>query len=348
MKTIQEIADYLQSSYMGDGQLEISGVGNIESTQPGQIIFAIDKSKFRKAEESDASAIIAPPNITESSEKTIIFNENPRLAFARMIHFLHPPSIPKPEIHPTAVISETAQLGKGVSVMAYSVIGEGCVIGDQTIIYPHVVVNDYVKIGNNSVIRANVTLYDEVEIGNRVIIHSGTVIGSDGFGYVMDKSKGAYYKIPQIGKVIIEDDVEIGANVTIDRGAIGDTRIKQGTKIDNLVQIGHNCVVGEHTTISGQAGLSGSVTVGRYAVLAGQVGVADHVTIGDEVILAARSGISKSLPKKGIYWGSPVQELVKEKKSVIAYWRLPEWLDKIKKMQKEFEALKAKIETQGD
>ncbi len=344
MKRIQEIADYLQSSYIGEEQLEISGVGTAEGAMAGQITFAIDEQNFRKAEQSEAAAIIVPPTICKSS-KTLILNENPRLAFARLIHFLLPKQVPSEGIHPAAVVSEKAQIGQHVSIMACSVIGDDCIIGGQSVIYPNVVIGNSVKIGDNCLIHANVTLYENIEIGDRVIIHSGTVIGSDGFGYVMDMKSGAYYKIPQIGTVVIEDDVEIGANVTIDRGAIGETRIKQGTKIDNLVQIGHNNVVGEHTTISGQAGLSGSVTTGKYCVLAGQVGVADHVNIGDHVIIAAQSGISKNLPKQGIYWGTPVQELSKEKHSVIAYRKMPELIKKMKKLQKEVEELKAKLDS---
>lgn len=344
MKTIQQIADFLHAEFTGDATQAITGVGSLEHATPGQIIFALDNIKFKKALQTGASAIIVPLPFKETSTgRNLIFHPNPRFAFAQLIHLLHPATKITPGIDPTARVSESAQIGKEVTLMAGVVIGEKVQIGDQTVVYPNVVIGNGVKIGNNCTIRANVTLYDQIEIGNRVIIHSGTVVGSDGFGYVMDENTGRYYKIPQIGTVIIEDDVEIGANTAIDRGAIGETRIKQGTKIDNLVQIGHNDVIGEHTTISGQAGISGSVTLGKYCVVAGQVGIADHVTIGDQVILAAQAGVSKSLPKKGIYWGTPVQELSQEKRSWIAYRHLPELSATIKNLQREIAELKAKL-----
>jgi UDP-3-O-[3-hydroxymyristoyl] glucosamine N-acyltransferase len=342
--TVQEIAEFLGEDYIGDGSMVINDVANLETAKEGNVIFAVNPKYLKQAEASEASLIIVSKEISES-EKTIISTENPRLAFAKLIPLFYSPETIEPQIHATAVIGENCELGNDVALLANAVVGDNVTIGDNTVIFPNVTIENDVSIGADCVIHANVTIYDHTILGDRVIIHSGSVIGSDGFGYVLDKKTGNHFKIYQIGNVIIEDDVEIGSNVSIDRAALGSTVIKRDVKIDNLVQVGHNCIIGDHTTISGQSGLSGSVELGKYVTVAGQVGFADHLEVGDQAIIAAKAGVSKDLRGGKIYWGVPVMEINQAKKQTIIMRRLPKYVDQIKKMEKKIKFLQEKLES---
>ena len=232
-------------------------------------------------------------------------------------------------------------LGKNVTVSPFVYLGKNVSVGDDTVIRPGTVVYDGCRIGNQVTLHANVTLYHDTVIGNRVILHEGVVVGGDGFGYVPDE-QGRHFKINQVGCVVIEDDVEVGPNTCIDRAAFGETVVKAGVKIDNLVQVAHNCEIGEHSLLIAQAGVAGSCKLGHHVILAGQAGVADHVTLGDQVILAAQSGVAKDLAKPGMYGGSPAAPAISWKKSVSILSKLPELSRKIRELEKRLKAIENK------
>jgi UDP-3-O-[3-hydroxymyristoyl] glucosamine N-acyltransferase len=246
-------------------------------------------------------------------------------------------------VHPAAIVAKSANIGKDVAIGPGVVVGEHCRIGDNATLYPGVVLYDDVKIGNNSVLHANVVVREQCNIGANVIVHSGTVIGSDGFGFA-PKQDGSYEKIPQRGIVVVEDDVEIGANCAIDRATIGETRIRRGAKLDNLIQIAHNVVIGEHTVIAGQTGVSGSTKIGRNCVIAGQVGFAGHLQIADRSTFGAQSGVSRSLLEAGkTYFGYPAKEHRQAFRIEGALRQLPELLVEIRDLQKRVEELESQI-----
>ena len=280
---------------MGDPQCIIAGAGPLEHAQKGQIAFAEKGSALKSIDETKASAVIVPRNFSHPSIN-LIRVDNPRLAFAIVLEHLYPPANPAPGIHPSAVIGDQCTLGKDVSIAAGVFLGNHVVLGDRVIRHPHAVIGDHVVIGNDTRIRPNVSVLERCMIGRRVIIHAGSVIGSDGFGFVFDKAR--YHKIPQIGMVQIDDDVEIGANNSIDRGALGKTWIKTGVKTDNLVHIAHNVVIGEHSVITAQVGFAGSTTTGRFGVFAGQCGIGGHLTLGDQVTVGPQCAVAQSVPDK--------------------------------------------------
>jgi UDP-3-O-[3-hydroxymyristoyl] glucosamine N-acyltransferase len=263
---------------------------------------------------------------------------NPKLAFARLVANFHPDVHPRPGIDPRAAIGANVSLGRDVVVSAFASVGDGSAIGDGSVLYPGVRVGERCRIGRNSVLYPNVVLYRETVIGDQVILHAGVVIGADGFGYVPDET-GRHFKINQTGRVVIEDCVEIGANSCIDRAAAGTTLIKEGVKIDNLVQIAHNCTVGEHSIIVAQAGVAGSCMLGRRVVLGGQVGVADHVTLGDNVMLAAQAGTFRDIASNQIHGGSPSVPLTDWKKYVALLPDFPVFVRKLRDLEKRVEAI---------
>jgi UDP-3-O-[3-hydroxymyristoyl] glucosamine N-acyltransferase len=288
LTTVGELAALVDGSVVGDDSILISGISTIEDSRSGDVTFAENARFMAPAARSLASAVIAPQS-GPSIDKPLIRVKNPKFAFAQVLRVFAPePKIFK-GIHPTAQIDPSATLGHNVSVHASAVIGENTVIGNNTVVFPFVFIGDNVQIGSDCVVYPHVVLHDDTELGNGVIIHSGSILGTDGFGYMFIEDR--HYKIPQIGRVIVGDDVEIGANVTIDKARTGSTRIGRGTKIDNLVHIGHNCTIGEHSVIVAQVGVSGSVHIGKGVILAGQAGIKDHVTIGDGAIVGAKSGV---------------------------------------------------------
>jgi UDP-3-O-[3-hydroxymyristoyl] glucosamine N-acyltransferase len=318
-RSVQEIADFVQARLLGDGTVRLKGISSIGSASAGDLVFVENETTLTAAIASRASAVIAPVSAGKlANSKPLLLHAQPRLAFARAARLLGATTDRKAGIHPSAIVHPSAQLAAGVIIDERVVITEGVRIGDRTWIGSSCVIGAHAVIGEGCELYPNVTVYPGVRLGNRVIVHSGTVLGSDGFGYVRDQTTGRYEKFPQIGGLEIEDDVEIGANSTIDRGALDLTRIGRGTKIDNLVHVGHNVQVGEDVVIAAQTGLSGSAVIENNVIMGGQVGIADHVRIEAGAVLGAQSGIpsKKIIRGKGvIFWGTParpIREYLKE------------------------------------
>ena len=336
-KTLREIAQLVDGEVIGDETVVITGICGIREAQEGDLTFIANAKYLPLMRQTKAAAIITSREVRQAP-KPIIQTDNPDLAFAKMVNLLAPNEFAHPQgIHPTAVIGKNVKLGKEVAIQPYVVIGNHAVVGDRTILYTGVFVGDHAKIGNHTLIYPHVTIRERVEIGDRVIIHSGTVIGSDGFGF--STVKGVHVKIPQIGIVRIEDDVEIGANVTIDRARFGVTHIKRGTKVDNLVQIAHNAVIGEHAIIVAQAGISGSTTIGNGVILAGQAGVVGHIEVGDNTIVGAQSGVSKSVGPNNIILGSPAKPIRQFKEVNAHIQRIPKLYQEVRALAKRVEQL---------
>lgn len=311
---------------VGNERAEVSGVASIPMASAGDLVFVEDEKHLDSALQSPAPAVITG-NFAEklTTAKTLLIAANPRLAFARAAVLLRDPQEHKSGVHSSAVVHESADLGEDVSIDALAVLEQDVSVGDGTWIGAGCVIGTASTIGEDCRIHPNVTIYPGSRIGDRVIVHSGAVLGSDGFGYVRDPATGRHEKFPQIGKLIIEDDVEIGANTTIDRGALEITRIGRGAKIDNLVHIGHNCQIGENVIIAAQAGFSGSITVGDDVVIGGQVGVGEHARIQEGVMLGGQAGVlpHKILRGKGVaFWGTPAKPLREYLESLAALSRL--------------------------
>ncbi len=312
--TLKEAAARVGGEVFGDPSITVNTITGLEGAGE-KILVWIEKRRFlQAAEESAAAAVIVPASI-ESSTKPLIRVENPRLAFAVLAGLFFPPRSFPPGISPDATISPSARIGEGVSIQPRAVVEDGAVIGDRSVIGAGSFIGLNSRIGADTRLYPHAVVNENNVIGDRCVIHSGAVIGGDGFGYVADR-EGKHVKIPQVGRVVIEDDVEIGCNTTIDRGTFGDTIIRRGVKIDNLVQIAHNDEIGEDTVLCAQVGISGSVKVGRNVMMAGQVGIADHVEIGDRVLLAGQSGIAakKKVAPGQILLGSPARSLREAKK----------------------------------
>jgi len=312
-RTVKEVADAVGAHLSGDGSVRLRGIASVALAGSGDLVFVEDETTLAVALKSGASAVIACEFAArKSSNKALLIHPQPRLAFSRAARLFEQPSAMQGNTHPSAVVSSSARLAKNVAVAEHAVIGENVEVGGHSQIGAGCVIGANVKIGRDCRIYPNVTIYPGVRLGDRVFVHSGAVLGSDGFGYVRDRDSGRYEKFPQIGQLEIEDDVEIGANSTIDRGALETTRIRRGVKIDNLVHVGHNCDVGEDVVIAAQTGLSGSVTIAKNVIMGGQVGIADHVKVGEGVLLGAQSGVptKKIVRGKGIvFWGTPARPL---------------------------------------
>jgi UDP-3-O-[3-hydroxymyristoyl] glucosamine N-acyltransferase len=318
-RTVKEVAEFVQAHVLGDETVQLAGISSVQSAVPGDLVFVDAEKNLRLALESRASAVLAGEFATgKTNSKPLLITNQPRLAFARAAQLLCPPLERPPSIHPSAIVHPSAHLAKGVTVEEQVVIGEDVRVGEDTWIGAGTVIAASVSIGRSCALYPNVTVYPGVRIGDRVIVHSGAVLGSDGFGYVRDQLTGRHEKFPQVGRLEIGDDVEIGANTTIDRGALDTTRIGRGTKIDNLVHVGHNCQIGEDVVIAAQTGLSGSIVVEKNVVLGGQVGIGEHARIEEGVLLGGQGGVlpNKVLRGKGIaFWGTPakpVREYLKE------------------------------------
>ncbi|MBW2646965.1 MAG: UDP-3-O-(3-hydroxymyristoyl)glucosamine N-acyltransferase [Deltaproteobacteria bacterium] len=328
--SLREIADLVKGELIGDPDIIIKGILGFDDAGPDEITFVVSPKYIKRINETSAAAIIVPSEVRET-EKGLICVANPYLAFAKVSTLFH--SVPRPvlDISDKAFVGNDFKHGQDISVSPGVVIGNGVAVGDRVTLMAGVVLGDNVVLGDDTLIYPNTTILERCQIGNRVIIHAGSVIGSDGFGFAPDGDR--YYKIPQVGIVRIDDDVEIGAGNTIDRATFGMTWIKRGVKTDNLVQIAHNVVVGENTVIVAQVGISGSVTIGSHVTLAGQVGVVGHITIGDNVIVGAQSGIAKSIPAGQTMSGSPVMPHNKWLRSSIITPKLPEMGKKIKELE---------------
>jgi UDP-3-O-[3-hydroxymyristoyl] glucosamine N-acyltransferase len=325
-RSAKEVADFVHAHLVGDGGVRLKGIASVSSASPGDLVFVEAEKHLAQALQSKASAVIAGEFAAgTASAKPLLIHTQPRLGFARAARLFNPPSELKPGIHPSAVVHPSAKTGNGVTVAERVVIGKGVQIGDGTRIGAGSVIGANVIIGRDSELYPNVTIYPGVRLGVRVIVHSGAVLGSDGFGYVRDAATGKYEKFPQIGQLEIEDDVEIGANSTIDRGALEVTRIGRGPKIDNLVHVGHNCLIGEDVVIAAQTGLSGSITIEKNVVLGGQVGIGEHARIEEGVMLGGQGGVlpNKVLRGNGVaFWGTPAKPLREYLKQLAALARL--------------------------
>jgi len=340
-KRLDEIASYLGGEVVGDGSVEIKGVAGIEEAKPGDLTFIANPKYVKLLNTTSASAVVMGQDVQEA-KIPVIRHPNPYYAFSGAIGLFHKPEKRYPErIDPTALLGKGVILGKDVYVGPYVIIKDRVKLSDKVVILGGSFIGGDTVVGESSLIFPHVTIRENVIIGKNVIIHSGTVIGSDGFGYAKDK--GVYHKIPQVGRVVLEDDVEVGANVTIDRATLGETRIKKGTKIDNLVQIAHNVKIGENTIVVAQVGISGSTKVGKNVTLAGQVGLVGHIEIGDNVIVGAQSGVSKSLHPGKVYFGYPAREHSKARKIEAVVSLLPQYVEKIRSLEKRIKELEEKI-----
>lgn len=322
--TLETLAEHLNAAYVGDKNLSVFGLNTPESASEQEMVFVLDKKHLPAALASKSPIILHADTLDFESNKARLRVPHVRRAVNQVLELFHPAKPTPSGVHPTAIVGDTCVIAETVSLGPYVVLGQGVSIGENTCIHPHVVIGNEVSIGANCLIYPHVTLYEGVSLGDGVIVHSGTRIGSDGYGFYFDQ--GQHHKIPQVGRVRIGNHVEIGANVTIDRGALGDTLIEEGTKIDNLVQIGHNVKVGKHGLLVSQVGISGSTELGEYVTLAGQVGVAGHLKIGSGVIAAGKSGITKDIPAGLKVAGFPAQDAKKELRVQVALRRLPELL----------------------
>lgn len=325
--TLAEIARLVGGDLDGDGSLRICGVAKIEEAQPGEISFISNPKYAKFIETTRASAIIVSHDFPATKHATIR-TQNPYFSFLKILIMFHPgEEAVSLGTHPSAVIDATAKIGCNCRIGACAVIDKNCQIGENVTLYPGVVIGRNAQVGDNTVLHANVVLRERVRIGNNVIIHSGTVVGSDGFGFAREGEH--YHKIPQVGIVIIEDDVEIGSNCSIDRATLGQTIIRKGAKLDNLIQVAHNVEIGADTVIAAQSGISGSTKIGHHVVIGGQVGFVGHIEVGSNTTIAAQSGVSKSLPPDSVYFGTPARPIMQAKREEVALRKLPELLKRI-------------------
>ena len=329
--TAAEVAEHLQGEVQGDATASLIGFAPADRAQAGDLTFAENETFFAQAEESAATAIIADARFS-STRKTVIRVKHPRVAFARVLALFFPDPKFAPGIHPGAVVAASAQIDPTAHIGPHCTVGERVRIGVNAVLESGNFVGDDSIIGDDSRLFPNAVLYARTELGQRVRIHAGTVIGSDGYGYVLDE--GMHRKVPQIGQVIIGDDVEIGANVTVDRGALGATRIGRGTKIDNLVQIAHNVVIGEHCLLISQVGIAGSSKLGNYVILAGQSGLAGHLKIGNQVTVGAQSGVMTDIPDGEKWLGAPAQPDRQAKRMMLAMMQLPDLIKRVAELEK--------------
>ncbi len=333
---LKEIAGLINGVVAGDGDIEITGVSGLSETIPGHITYLTGAKYLKQAKDSSASAVLVKAS-AEDLDKPQIIVPNPELAFAQLLgHFYLTPA-PCQGVSQNAAVSDEALIGENVTIHPYAYVGRGVVIGKDSIIYPGVFIGDKSVVGEACLIYPNVTIREGVTVGHRVIIHAGAVIGSDGFGYVFDGQ--AHRKIPQVGSVLIEDDVEIGANTTIDRATTGTTVIGKGTKIDNLVQIGHNVKIGRHVILVSQVGIAGSCNIGDGVAMGGQAGIPDHVNIEAGTMVGAQAGVVGDL-KRGVYLGSPAISYRDFFKSSVIFAQLPELKKKISELEEQVKSLR--------
>lgn len=333
MYTLGELARIINAQLVGEPEAVVRRARPIDSAEEGDVTFALEERYRARVPESRATAVIvAPP--AEFPDRNLLISAKPKLAFARAIRALHArPYVPR-GVSSDLILGEGARLGTDLSIYPRVTIGHESTIGDRVTLYPGVVIGDRCRIGDDTTVYANVAVYDDCEIGQRVIIHSGSVIGSDGFGFVADE-EGRQVKLMQLGSVRIDDDCEIGANCAVDRAGFGVTRMHRGAKIDNLIQVSHNTEIGEDTVVAALTGFSGGTRVGKRCVIAGQVGTNQHVTIGDGALVTARSGVTKSVAAGAIVGGTiPAQEYNAWRRSQVLYSRLPEIVDRLKRLEK--------------
>jgi UDP-3-O-[3-hydroxymyristoyl] glucosamine N-acyltransferase len=349
-RSVSELAEHVSGRVVGDGHLTVYAVASLETAGDGAIAYVEDPKNFAAAKASNASCLIVPTSFGSStptetdgdgkahSAQVLIEVARPKLAFALIAALLHPQKRREPYVHPTAVIAETVDIDLTVFIGPHVSIGEGARIAAGTRIEAGVVIGDHVRIGRDCVLHPGVVLYDDVTIGDRVILHAGVCIGADGFGYV--RNDMGYHKFPQRGTVVIEDDVELGAHTCVDRAALGQTRIGRGTKLDNMVHVGHNCDIGERVVIAAQTGISGSVTIEDDCVIGGQVGFGDHIRVQSGAVIGSKAGVLPGkIVRPGVWWGIPIQPLDEYKRMNAHLGRLPQMREEIKELRKQLEEL---------
>ena len=346
---LKDICEHLGGELSGDGQIEITGVSGINEAEPNQITFVANSKYLAAIATTQASAIIIGPGVSGKGKATISV-ENPYWGFVQVLELFSwgKGEQTAPGIHETAIIGENVAIGERVTIEAHSVIGNNVEIGNDTIIKPLVYIGDDTKIGCDGLIYSNVSIRENVTIGDRVIIHCGAVIGSDGFGFTPDPKNHRPYKIPQVGSVVIEDDVEIGANTTIDRATLSKTLIKSGTKLDNLVQIAHNVIVGKDCCFAAQSGIAGSTTLGDRVNIAGQSGVIGHLTLGDNIVIYSKSAVTKDMPSGSHLSGIPARPHKQELRLQAYMRRIPDLLQELSELQGRIEELESKLNEPDD
>jgi len=334
---VRELAEWLGATWEGDGEREISDVAALETAGMADLSFVAGRKAIAQAQASAAGCLIIPMDAVLSG-RTLIRVQEPRTAFARAISLFHPAPKSEPGIHPTAAIAPDVRIGDGVAIGAHAAIGEGTRVGDGCSIGPGSTIARRVTLGKNCILYSNVSIYDDVDIGERVILHAGAVIGADGFGFVL--ASDHYEKFPQIGRVVIGDDVEIGANSCVDRAALGVTWIGEGAKLDNMVHVAHNCRIGRHVVVAAQTGFSGGVVVGDYAVIGGQVGIGDKARIEPGAVLGSGCGVltSKIVRAGEVVWGTPARPLKQHLEQLANVAKLPE-------LRKDLADLKQRIQS---
>jgi len=337
---LKELAQWIGGTVVGDGEVEIHSVASIEDAKEGEITFIANPKYLSKLNQTRASAVIVSPEVIPG-EKHLLCVKNPYLAFAKILTLFTQKPYQSKGIDSNAWVSPTAQLGEDLTVYPFVYIGDRCHIGDRVTLYPGVYVGEDSSIGEDSILHTNVSIYPGMTIGKRVILHSGVVVGSDGFGYA--KEGGKNFKVPQVGKVEIEDDVEIGSNTSIDRGTLGNTIIRRGVKIDNLVQIAHNVLIGEDSIIVAQVGISGSTKLGSNVTLAGQVGLTGHLQIGDNVMIGAQSGVAQDVPANQAVTGSPAMPHREFLRMIMTMPKVPEMRKRLTEMEKRLNRIEEKI-----
>jgi UDP-3-O-[3-hydroxymyristoyl] glucosamine N-acyltransferase len=336
--TASQIAEKLQGEVVGDGSTVLTGLAPADGAKVGDLTFAEKDTYLAAAEGSHASAILVPKEFT-SSKKVLIRVSNPRVAMAKLLPLFFPPDQYTPGIHPSATIDPSAQIDPTCHIGPNCIIGARVKIGARGVLMGGNHIGRDCQIGEDVCLYPNVVIYPKSQLGKRVSIHAGSVIGSDGYGYVFDTS--FHRKMPQIGNIIIGDDVEIGANAALDRGALGSTVIGKGTKIDNLVHMAHNVTLGQHCLIMGQVGFAGSTRLGDYCVIASQSGIAGHLTLGNQATVGAKSGVMRDIPDKGTVLGYPALPDKQTKRQIIALQQLPELIRRVRDLEKEVADLKA-------
>lgn len=343
--TAQNIADLLNGTIVGDKDVKVSNISKIEEGNPGTLSFLANPKYTKYIYSTKASIVIVNEDFKPQKDisSTLIKVKDAYQAFAALLDFYNKNKNNYKGVDEQTYISETAKVGKNIYLGSFSYIGDNAVIGDNVKIFPQVYIGNNVRIGDNTILFPGVKVYHDCKIGANCIIHASSVIGSDGFGFA-PKSQADYMKVPQIGNVILEDNVEVGSNTTIDRATIGSTIIRKGVKLDNLIQIAHNVEIGDHTVIAAQTGISGSTKLGKDCMIAGQVGFVGHLNIADEVKIAAQSGISSNIKEKGaVHQGSPNFEIRDYRKSYVLFKKLPELYKQINNLEEEIKKLREKL-----
>jgi UDP-3-O-[3-hydroxymyristoyl] glucosamine N-acyltransferase len=343
-RSLGELAGLVGGDLEGDPSLEIRGFASLESAGPGDLSFVAAARHLDAARQSAAAALIAPPGL-DLAGRAAIRVAQPYAAMAVVLRVFFPEPAVTPGVHPMAYVAEGARVAEGATVSAFAVVGARSVVECGAVLHPHVFVGPDCRVGEGSVLHPHVVLRERVVVGRRVIVHPGSVLGADGFGYVFDGQ--SHRKIPQVGQVVVEDDVEIGANVAVDRATLGETVIGRGTKIDNLVQIGHNTVIGSNTVIVAQAGIAGSCRIGRSVVLGGQVGIADHVTVGDGAQIGSQAGVHRDVPAGAGMIGTPAMAGDTGLRALAAIGRLPELLRDVRALGRRMDALERRLGAEG-